>query len=380
MGKRELLLIAGFVVLGTIVYSVTAPARPDSQSGFSFSELIAHIRREARGRQAFFEHTTAATHPVPPSITELRVNVRTAEVTIVGEARDDIASELYVRSNGFDDTEARDLVSQTNLLVDLAGSTLAMTIKYPDPGSQRARLKLRVPARLPIQFEPSEARLEVSGVASIEHESARGETIFRNVRGRINATHRGGDLTIEDAGTVRLNTRGSDVKLARITGEAVLQLQEGEFHATDLGGPIELDSTGSDITLEDLSNTRGPIRINADDGTLTLRGLSADARIDGRNEEMNIALDRAAAIAIFNTEEDIDLTPPSAGYALDAVATDGRIVVPEELQKQFPVSETEGTNEQRLSTRVGGGGPVVTIRARGGDIRITPRAATTETR
>ena len=53
MGKRELLLIAVFVVVGTGVYQMTAPARP-GVSGFSLSRLLEHVRSEiARaGRRA----------------------------------------------------------------------------------------------------------------------------------------------------------------------------------------------------------------------------------------------------------------------------------------------------------------------------------------
>ena len=84
---------------------------------------------------------------------------------------------------------------------------------------------------------PAMARDVVKVVDPAVEESARGETIFRNVRGRINATHRGGDLTIEDAGTVRLNTRGSDVKLARITGEA------SRYEEMSAGTPKTTDNT-----------------------------------------------------------------------------------------------------------------------------------------
>ena len=49
MGKRELLLIGGFVLFGMAVYAVTAPAAQPGQAQFSLSKVMEHIRREMRG-------------------------------------------------------------------------------------------------------------------------------------------------------------------------------------------------------------------------------------------------------------------------------------------------------------------------------------------
>lgn len=377
MGKRELLLIAGFIVLGTVVYLATAPDRPQGERGFSLGRIFDEIRREVRGNQATAELTTNAEHPLTPETSELRLQVRTAPVTIIGEQRTDIASELYVWSNGFDEAQAKTLAGETRLKVDPAGPSLLITIAYPDPGSQRARLKLRVPSHLRVQFEPTEARLEVSNVAAVDHESARGETIMRQIPGRVTVTHRGGKLTIADVGPVRLNTRGSNVELVRVKGETILQLQSGEVRCAELSGPVEIDALASQVVLEQLENTRDAIRVNATNGRITVRGLRTQARIDGRDTEMEIAVDRAAPIAVFNSEADITLVPPPGGYQLDAVATAGRVIVADPLKAQFTV-QSSAEKEERASGKVDGGGPTITLRNTRGDIRIAPRASSTD--
>jgi hypothetical protein len=376
MGKRELLLIAGFVVLGTVVYFATAPERPDGGRRFSLGEILDDIRREVRGNQATAELTTTAQHTLRAETSELRVHVRTAQVTIIGEQREDIESELYVWSNGYDEAQAKSLAGETRLKLDPAGPSLLITISYPNPGTQRARLKLRVPSHLRLQFEPTEARLEVSNVASIDHESARGETILWQIPGRVTITHRGGKLKIADVGPVRLNTRGSAVELVRVKGEAILQLQSGEVRCADLSGPVEIEALSSDVVLE-LANTRDTIRVNATDGKITVRGLRTLARIDGRETEMAIEVDRAAPIAVFNSGEDIALVPPDGGYQLDALAAGGRITVADPLKGQL-TAEQPAEDEERVSGKVGGGGPTITLRNTRGDIRIAPRAPLTE--
>jgi hypothetical protein len=378
MGKRELLLIAVFALLGTVVYFATAPDRPDSQRRFSFRKILDEIRREVRGNQASAELTTSTQHALTSEISEIRVQVRSAQVTIIGEKRADIAAELYVWSNGFDDAQAKTLAGETRLKVEPAGPSMLVTIAYPQPGSQRARLKLRVPAHLPLQFEPTDARLEVSNVAAVDHESARGETILRQIPGRVTVTHRGGKLIVTDVGAARLNTRGSHVELARVKGETALQVQSGEIRCTELMGPVEIEAVGAEIVLDQMEKMRESIRVNATDGKVTVRGLRTGARIDGRDTEIHVAIDQAAAIAIFNIDERIDLVPPPDGYQLDAVASSGRIAVADSLKAQLTVQSGAVEKEERIAGKVNGGGPTITVRNTRGEIRIAPRTPPTE--
>jgi hypothetical protein len=376
MGKRELLLIAAFVVLGSLVYVATAPDRPEGHTRFSLGKVIDEIRREVRGNQASAELTTNAQHALTPETTEIRVQIRSAQVTIIGETRSDIASELYVWSNGYDEAQAKSLAGETRLKVEPAGPSVLVAIAYPQPGSQRARLKLRVPSHLRLQLEPTDARLEIANVAAIDHESARGETIVRQIPGRVTLAHRGGKLIVADVGPVRLNTRGSDVDLSNVKGEAVLQAQGGEVQCKQLQGPVEIESTSAEIVFDAIGTAHNPIRINATGGTITVRGLRTEARIDGREAEIVVDIDRAAPIAIFNSNEGIEVAPPAGGYQFDAVASSGRITVGDVLKAQLPVRTAE--NEERVSGKVNGGGATITVRNSGGDIRIVPRTPPAE--
>ena len=72
MGKRELLLIVGFIMVGTMVYFATAPEPAPGQQGFSLSRIVDHVRREIRGNPGSAEVTTSTTIPLKASITELR--------------------------------------------------------------------------------------------------------------------------------------------------------------------------------------------------------------------------------------------------------------------------------------------------------------------
>jgi len=52
MGKRELLLIVAFAVVGLIVYQVTAPAPPAGSRSVTVGGVIEKLRRAARGNRS----------------------------------------------------------------------------------------------------------------------------------------------------------------------------------------------------------------------------------------------------------------------------------------------------------------------------------------
>jgi hypothetical protein len=370
MGKRELLLIVGFVILGAVVYQATAPATAPSQRSH-WSTLVDHIRRGIRGDRASVEITKTDTHPLSAGTTEVRIASGTPQITIVGEERQDIASEMRVWSNGIDDTEAKGLAEQTVLKYSEAGESAVFSVTYPDPGTQRATVTLKVPSRLRVYLVRAVQRQSISDVAAVEAPDLRGNTSIRNVAGRVAITHRGGDLSIADVGSLKLSTRGSDARVERVRGEALLQLQSGELNGAELTGPIEIDATAAEVTLEKLGTTRGPIRINANAGRLRLHELGADARVDGRNADLEITMARAATIAIYSEGEDMDVTPPPGGYALDASVTDGQLTVADGSLQVDPAER-----EQRAAGAIRGGGPTLTLRATRGDIRVRAREST----
>ena len=124
-----------------------------------------------------------------------------------------------MRSNGYDDAEAQRLAHATSLKVLEAGGRMEFNIQYPDPGSQRANLTLRVPARIRIAMGRNSGRLTISNTADVEVTDSRGEVVVRDVPGRVTMTHRGGDLNIADVGALKLTLRGADARVARVRRE-----------------------------------------------------------------------------------------------------------------------------------------------------------------
>jgi hypothetical protein len=369
MGKRELLLIVVFMIAGALVYQATAPPPAPGETSFSIGRMVEGLRRHIRGNRASAVVTTPSTHPLNPDVAELRIALRSGDITIVGEDRADIAAELRVESNGYDDAEAQQLAKETVLKFEGAGSRRLATVSFPRGGTQRARLQLRIPARLQVKLDASSGHLEVSNVAAVDLATARGETQIRKVAGRVSGTHRNGKILVADAGPVRLNTIGSDLRLEQIHGEVNLTMRSGEMNGSELAGPIDIDTTATDITLEKLDKTTGILRINAVSGSVTVKALRTEGRIDVRNSDVDVIIDRAAPLAIYSEGgASVDITPPPGGYQLDAVAANADITLPESM-----LTVTTSGQEHRATGAVKGGGPTITIRTGRGEITVRPR-------
>ncbi|MGB2714332.1 MAG: hypothetical protein WBC51_09155 [Vicinamibacterales bacterium] len=381
MGKRELLLIVAFVIVGAVVYQATAPPAGPNERRFSLSKIVDHLRREMRGNRARAEETKVIPLEITATTTEIRVAGFFVELSVTGENRAGVEARFHVSSNGYDEAEAKSLVGQTQLIVDRAGPVLRLTSKYPQGGRQEGRLTLLVPARLVARIDQGSPRTSILNLAGVEMPNLRGETSIKHISGRVTLTHRAGRLLIEDVATLKLTTRGSDVTVTNVKADASFAVQSGELTATSLGGPIDVESQSSSVTLRKLEDARGPLRVNAVGGSITLDGLAGDARIDGRNAEIDITMAKAATIAVYSEgDEPIQLTPPPGGFTLDAVVSHGRLALPEGFDPRVTVAAAENDSEQRANGAVRGGGPTITLRANRGDIRIRPREVKTSQR
>ena len=370
MGKRELLLIAAFVLVGAIVYQFTAPPPAPGERSFAPGRVLDHVRRAMRGNRASAELTTRTTHPVDADVSELRfADLKSTNVNVTGEDRSDIAAELRVRSNAYDDEEAQRTAKESVLKIDRAGTRIVFTVVYPREGVQRGWITIKVPKRLAIQVQGGGNELSFKHIAALQLGGARGSVAISDIKGLVSGAHRGGELHLVNAGAVKLTTNGTDAEIQRVAGETSITMRGGELKCAELAGPIDLDTQGTDITLDRMEKTSGMVRINAVGGSLEVKGLRTEGRFDVRGAEIDATIDRAAPLAIYSEGgASIELTPPAGGYQLDAVATDGPIELPPDT-----LEITSSGSEHRATGPIQGGGPTITIRSRRGSITVRER-------
>ena len=376
MGKRELLLIGAFIVVGVVMYQLTAAPPPAGTRTGTVGGFLDHVRREIRGNRFYAEVSSSTTHPVDASMSEVRLRLGgTVRLTVTGEDRGDVQIDLKVRSNGYDEAEAQRLAKQSvdALKIDNAGAAMIAVVTYPDPGSQWPTATVKVPARLRVRIEQA-ASITASGVHTLELAPTRGDATISNVSDLVSGNHRGGKLNIEKCGNVKLTTGGSQLTVKDVK-DLALSMRSGELEASGLRGAIELDTNQADVRISAIDKAKGPIRINAVGGEVIVDGLASEARIDGRNTSISVSLLQPVPLAIYNEgDEDVTLTPPAAGYKLDAVVRGGRILPPD-LLKELGITHEEGaeSNEARASGAVRGGGPTITVRTNRGNLVLKPR-------
>ena len=380
MGKRELLLVAAFVLVGVVVYQFTAPPPDPSERGFSFSRLMDGIRREVRGQRETAEATQTLTRPVTADVQEVRIRMRTGAITVTGEDRPDVGIEFHVRSTGYDQAEAERLVKASTLKFDEAGGVLIITADFPREGRQTPTLRLKVPARLGLRIDEKNGALTITDVASVAMGVARGASTISRVTGAVSATQRGSTITISDVGSLKLNTAaGVEARITGVRTDVSLSLQGGEVRAEALAGSLDVESRNAEMQFENLGALRGPVRVNANLGEVVFLGLKTDARIDGRQTDIRVEQAAPAPLAIYNEgDEPIEITVPPGGFKIDAVAVNGRVTLDDALEQaglrvDGPPDATAPADprpETRVTGAVAGGGPTITLRASRGNIVI----------
>jgi hypothetical protein len=375
MGKRELVLIAVFVALGIGVYQFTAPPPPPGSEGFSVGGIFQKMKREVQGARESAKVDSTQSVPVDADVRELRVNVsRTSDITVTGEERTDIAAELHVTARGFDQAEARMAADAIKLKVERIGDAVVVSLDVTaarnlprNSGQGQVVLALKVPARMVLRMEPHSGRVITSGLAAAEIMGSRGETRITGYSGRVALTHTGGLLEIENVGSLKLNARNSRGTVKRIAGAITIDAIGGELTLGDIAGTLEMEARNTDVRLDDIKALKPPARINSTGGDIQIAGLRTEARIDGRNSNIDVTLAAAAPVTIYNLGA-IRVTAPPNGYTLDAAATEGRITI-----EDGDLKPTEG-NDPRATGPVRGGGPTLTVRSTRGSITVRKAA------
>ena len=200
MGKRELVLIALFAIVGVVVYQLTAPPAPAGSQGFNIGRMIRVLpARRARESGLRARWNGPRTEAVDGGVQELRFVLPGTELTVTGEDRPDISrSSCTSTSNGFDDAEAHRLAEASALSVTRAG--IDARLRHELSARRRARravLTLKVPKRLRMRLDPmGGGKLDVSNLAGLEvmgmarrHDGHE----HRRTRRRQSTTRLGGD-------------------------------------------------------------------------------------------------------------------------------------------------------------------------------------------
>jgi hypothetical protein len=374
MGKRELVLVALFVVMGVVVYQFTAPPPPPGSEGVTFGGIVGKLRREIQGNRETATATVKQAVPVDLATRLVRINFqRNNDLTITGTDGNEVSVEMTVTARGFDQAEAKAAADSAQLKLEKVGDAIAISSVFSAPPTRDRRgfvnngtITVMMPRRLLVRVEPHVGKLIMNDVAGIEVMGSRGDTRIKGSTGHVVLTHTGGGLEIDQVPSLKLTARNSRGSIKRVAGTVSIEGTGGELELAEIAGPLDVESRNIEWSINAAKTVKPPMRFNGNGGRLRLEGLRSEARIDGRNLEMDINVTAAAPITVYNTNEDILITPPPGGYSLDAVATEGKIT---SIDANITATPGEGP-DARASAQIRGGGPPLTLRVTRGRIDI----------
>jgi hypothetical protein len=374
MGKRELVLIALFAAIGIVVYQFTAPPPPPGSEEVSVGGIFNRLKRQIHGAQESVSADSKETLAIDGEIRLVRINLpRQNDLTIIGTDREDILVEMHVVARGYTQAEAKGAADMAKIKLERVSDAVAITAAWPMRTSQnpgfinQGTFTVSLPKRLQVRIEPHSGALELRDVAGGEIMGSRGATRISNVTGHLALVHTGGKLELENLASLKFTGRNSVGSIRKVSGVTSLDLTNGELKFDDVTGPVDVEARNVEFSFDAAKMAKGPFRFNANNGTARIDNLRTEARIDGRNTDINIGLAAAAPITVYSTGEDIIVTAPPGGYTIDAVATEGQLVLDDGPLK---IEGEDKQREQRASGAVRGGGASLTLRATRGDIRL----------
>jgi hypothetical protein len=322
MGKRELLIVAAFVVLGAAAWRLTAP--PASPGGRSFSlDTLSEIWRNRNSPRpaGHAVATTNGTIEVAAALSELRLS-SVSEVAVEGGDRTDIAWSLEAEARGPSDTAAREAAERIRLQHDDLGTVLALSVRGPDNTPLTSKLTLRVPSRLAVRVE-SARRTRLSSVAGVRLENLVGNADLKHIAGGIDGAHRNGELTIDDGRDVTLALIGSTAVIRRSLGAVSISARNGSTRIEQPAGAVVAEATNQHLTVVE---SLGDVRVGGVGGEITIERPRRAIDIDARRTRVTLLLDRAVPATVFSAEGGVMLTLADVSLvALDVIADVGKI-------------------------------------------------------
>ena len=366
MGKRELLIIAAFILIGGVAYQLTAPPPTGDESRFSLSRVLTTFRREVGANRASASATTRGTIAITPALEEVRIAGMTA-VSVTGENRHDISYALTVESTGPDEVTAQEAAARTTLLDDDLGPVLSLRPQQTRQGRQVARLTLTLPSHLKLRVEGGSAGTTVaaSAVRGVQLDAVVGDTRLERVQGAITGSHRNGELRIDDAGSVTMTLVLSKATIGGVRGAVMLSARNGRCELTAPQGAVELDLSNEDVTI---AQNAAFVSIGGSGGRIAISDPQQDVKVDVRRAAIDLALRRPVRVTVLTTDAPLrlQLGEPIPPITLDAASIGSTIKA-----SAMDLATEHGETESRLHHVFGNGARVVSLRNERGEIVIS---------
>ncbi len=242
------------------------------------------------------------------------------------------------------DTEAAAQRLRDGVQLDFKADANTVAIHATNPRETGLRLDVGEPDRVDLIY-----RISVPRQCSVSLAANTGNFTVGNLQGRMNARLKRGTIFFRRVeGSVDAHTDLGDVVVSRCSGAVTARVLRGVIRLGTIGGVVDVKNSTGDI---EVLTAKSGVSAVAEAGDVTVGfgpRIAADARIvvSGGNIFAKIHAD--------------------ASCRIEASSTWGTV------QSTLPLTiESGGVGRRRLSGTLNAGGPVVSLRASGGSVKLS---------
>jgi len=327
-----------------------------------------------------------------PAGASLRVTDTRGAVNIIASDDDQLRVVVHKRISAESQAEAAKWNASTKPQLTVSGSVVTLNANNQGAGDHWVAedLDISVPRKAAIVASTRYGDVSVTGrEGSLDITSQHGGVNTTDINGKVslNLDHssarisqvasdvsiggRANDVSIEDVkGAVHLDGEFMEsVKLAKISQPVIFKSSRTDMDFSRLDGDLDLDS--GDLQASDVI---GPLRLNTRSKDIRLTGVSGDVRLQDENGSVELHMNKLGSLQVENRRGDIQIyLPDKAGFQLDARARNG------EVETDFDQLKIDNSNDQATATgSIGGGGPHLVVNNEHGTIEIRKASAAPE--
>lgn len=213
-----------------------------------------------------------------------------------------------------------------------------------------------------------EFRLTVPQKYNLDLNTSGGSISVDNLTGEARVKTSGGSLSLgRIEGPVDARTSGGSIDLQQTKGRLIAQTSGGGITVGEVDGDVDVETSGGSINV---NGATGNLRAHTSGGGISLRRLhgSVDASTSGGSLSAELLEQFEAPCELSTSGGGIVIYLASGIKAdIDARTSGG------DVESDLPITVQGSIGEGKLQGKLNGGGPLLTLRTSGGDIRLRQR-------